>query len=118
MEYMILIHGDETAPPPAHGEPGFDEFMSAWLKYNQKLIDGGHWVNAANLQPSLTATTIRRSSEGGDTIVDGPYAETKEHLAGYYLISAEDLDQALELASAIPLSYGSIEVRPVSFRPS
>lgn len=117
MEYMILIHGDESGLPPAYGEPGFDEFMATWLAYNQKLIDGGHWVSGANLQPSATATTIRRGTDGRDTMIDGPFAETKEHLAGYYLVSAADLDEALALAAALPIPSGSIEVRPVSFRP-
>ena len=117
MEYMILIHGDESTKPPAYGDPGFDEFMAPWMAYNQKLIDGGHYVGGANLHPSTTATTIRRARDGGDTIVDGPFAETKEHFGGYYLISAADLDEALALAAALPISYGSIEVRPVAFRP-
>jgi hypothetical protein len=117
MEYMILIHGDESAVPPAYGEPGFDEFMGAWLAYTQKLVEGGHWVSGANLHPSTTATTIRRS-DAGDTVIDGPFAETKEHLAGYYLITAADLDEALALAAALPLPSGSIEVRPVSYRPA
>jgi hypothetical protein len=113
---MIMIHGDETAQAPGFGEPGFDEFMGAWMAFNQKLIDGGHFVSAANLQPTSTATTIRRGP-GGDTIVDGPFAETKEQFGGYYVIAADDLDQAIELAKALPLPVGSIEVRPVALRP-
>ena len=117
MEYMILIHSDETYPTPAPGAPGFNEMMAGWLAYNQQLIDGGHWIAAANLQPTLTATTIRKTPGAAPAVTDGPYVETKEQLGGFYLIKAADLDEALTLAEAIPLPVGSIEVRPVSFRP-
>jgi hypothetical protein len=117
MEYMILIHGDETNAAPAPGTPGFDEMMATFMAYNQKLIDGGHWVSGANLQPTSTATTLKKEWGGETTVIDGPFAETKEQLAGYYLISASDLDEAIELAKALPIPAGSIEVRPVAFRP-
>jgi len=117
MEYMILIHSDETYPTPAPGEPGFDEMMAGWLAYNQQLIDDGHWIAAANLQPTLTATTIRKTPGAAQSVTDGPYVETKEQLGGFYLIKAADLDEALALAEAIPIPVGSIEVRPVAFRP-
>ena len=117
MDYMILIHSDETAPRPAPGEPGFDDMMAGWFAYKQRLIDGGHWISAANLLPTPTATTIRKPWGGEPSTVDGPFAETKEQLGGFYLISAADLDEALALASAIPIPAGSIEVRPVAFRP-
>jgi hypothetical protein len=117
MDYMMLIHSDETAPVPAYGEPGYDEMMAGWLAFNQRLIDGGHWISAANLQPTSTATVVTKAWGGGVTITDGPYAETKEQLGGFYLFSAADLDEALALAAALPLPAGSVEVRPVSFRP-
>lgn len=117
MEYMILIHSDESTPPPAPGEPGFDEFMGAWMAYNQTLIEGGHWVSAASLAPTSTATTLRRTADGASELVDGPFAETKEQFGGYYLISAESLDEAIELAGRLPMGAGSLEIRPVAFRP-
>lgn len=117
MEFMILIHSDESVPPPAPGEPGFEEFMGEWMTYNQSLIEGGHWVSAASLAPTTTATTLRRSPGQAPEIVDGPYAETKEQFGGYYLISAESLDEAIELAGALPIGSGSLEIRPVAFRP-
>lgn len=117
MEYMILIHEDEQQTRPGYGEPGFDEMMGEWMAYNQILIDGGHWVSGASLAPTTTATTIRKSLGGDAEVVDGPFAETKEQLGGYYLITAADLDEALSLAKQIPMSAGSLEVRPVSFRP-
>jgi len=116
MEYMILIHSDETQVP-APGTAAFEQMMGAWMAYNQRLIDGGHWVSAANLAPTTTATTVHKSPGAAPTLTDGPFAESKEQLGGYYLITATDLDQALELAAAIPVPVGSIEVRPVAFRP-
>jgi hypothetical protein len=117
MDYMLLIHTDEDAVTAAPGTPEFEEFMGAWMAFNQLLIDGGHWISGGSLQPTPTATTIRRSSEGTSTVTDGPYTETKEQLGGFYLIAADDLDRALELAAAIPIPAGSIEVRPMMFRP-
>ncbi len=115
MEYMILIHGDETLVP-APGTPGSSEMLEKFLAYNQILIDGGHWISGGSLQPTSTATTLRTS--GGTTeIVDGPFAETKEQLGGYYVISAADLDEALALAKQLPAWEGSIEVRPIAYRP-
>jgi hypothetical protein len=117
MEYMILIHSDETYEAPAPGTPEFEAMMGEWFAYNQRLIDGGHWIAGASLQPTLTATTVRKSFGGAPAVTDGPYAESKEQLGGFYLISAADLDQALELAAAIPIPVASMEVRPVAFRP-
>lgn len=117
MEYMILIHGDESFSAPAPGDPGFDEMMAGWMAYNQILIDGGHWISGASLAPTSTATTVRKSFDAPPQIVDGPFAETKEQLGGFYLIKADDLDAAIELAKQLPMPAGSIEVRPVSFRP-
>jgi len=117
MEYMILIHSDENYATPAPGTEGFEQMMAGWMAYNQQLIDGGHWISAANLQPTTTATTIRKSFGAAQTVTDGPYIETKEQLGGFYLIKAADLDEALALAALIPLPAGALEVRPVAFRP-
>jgi hypothetical protein len=116
MEYMILIGEDERRDTPAPGTPDFDLYMGDWTAYNQKLIDGGHWLGGGRLQPTETATTIRRSA-GVDTVVDGPYAETKEQFGGYYIITAADLDEALGLAASMPIDNASLEVRPIAFRP-
>jgi len=116
MDYMILIHNVETDEAPAPGTPAFDENMAGWMAFNQRLIDGGHWIAGASLMPTATATTLRKEVGSPATVVDGPFAETKEQLGGFYLISASDLDQALELAGHIPLT-STLEVRPVAFRP-
>lgn len=117
MDYMILIHSDENTAMSAPGEPGFEEMMAAWTVYNQQLIDGGHWIAGAMLQPTATATTVTLAAGSAPTMTDGPFAETKEQLGGFYLVAADDLDRALELASAIPIPFASIEVRPVALRP-
>jgi hypothetical protein len=113
MEYIFLINSDESAEmDPA--SPEFGEYMGDWLAYNQKLVEGGHYINGGRLAPAATATTLRRA--GGDTLVDGPYAETKEQFGGWYAVSADDLDQAIELAKAMPINTASIEIRPIAFR--
>ena len=117
MEYMILINSDENRETPVPGTPEFNEWMAPWMAYNQLLIDGGHFISGASLQPTATATTVSIAPGMKATITDGPYIETKEQLGGFYLITATDLDQALELAAQVPVGEGSIEVRPVAFNP-
>ncbi len=105
MRYMCLIHGDETK---ADFSP---EAMEPWAKFGQTYsaqIQGGE-----PLQPTSTATTVR-VRDGQTVTTDGPYAETKEQLGGYYLIDCENLDEAIKIAADIPLaSSGAIEVRPI-----
>jgi hypothetical protein len=117
MEYMILINSDENIDGPAPGTPAFEAMMGEWFAYNQRLIDGGHWIAGASLQPTATATTVHKHQAAAHTVTDGPYAESKEQLGGFYLVTAADLDEAIELALAIPYPMASIEVRPVAFRP-
>jgi hypothetical protein len=117
MEYMLIITADESDPAPYPGQPGFDEMMEGWAEYTRRLMSGGHWLNGASLMPSTTATTVRKTPDAAPAVIDGPFAETKEQLAGYYTITAPDLDTALELATAMPIQSGSIEVRPIAVRP-
>lgn len=117
MEYMILINSDENYESPAPGTPEFEAMMAPWMAFNQRLIDGGHWIAGASLQPTMTATTVHKRGDAGHTVTDGPYAESKEQMGGFYLVEAADLDEAIELALAIPYAEASIEVRPVAFRP-
>ncbi|SDU55659.1 YciI family protein [Jiangella alkaliphila] len=116
MEYMFVIAGEEY-PAPAPGEPGFDEYLQPWLDYAKRLMDGGHWISGASLAPSSTATTVRKAFGAEPAVVDGPFMETKEQLGGYYVVRAADLDEALELAAAIPIPAGTVEVRPLGYRP-
>jgi hypothetical protein len=117
MDYMVTLYSDENFEMPSPGTPEFEGFMGEWMAYNQRLIDGGHWISAASLQPTVTATTITKTFGAAPKLTDGPYAETKEQLGGFYLISAANLDEALALAADVPIPVGSFEVRPVAFRP-
>ncbi|SMH32232.1 Uncharacterized conserved protein [Rathayibacter oskolensis] len=112
MQYMILIH-TEPFEAPAPGGPGFDEYMAPWLGYYQTLVDDGVLVTSGQLVDADSATTIRRAYGGGDTVVDGPFAETKEQFGGFYIVDVADLDAALAYAAALPLPAGSFEVRPL-----
>ena len=85
---------------------------STCAAYGQKLKDSGKFITGAPLHPVHTATTVRVRN-GQATITDGPFAETKEALAGFYLIDARDLNEAIQIAAKIPpAKYGSIEIRP------
>lgn len=112
MRYMLTIIGEE----PDWGDATPEEMranMAQWGKYTEELTNAGAMVAGEGLQPSATATTIR-IGEGDERItVDGPFAETKEQLGGFYLIDVDDLDTALEWARKIPARGGAIEVRPV-----
>ncbi|HTU85838.1 MAG TPA: YciI family protein [Solirubrobacteraceae bacterium] len=109
-QYMLLIYNPIENPlsPEQLGEvgPRFDA-------YTEGLQSAGVWVGGEALEGADIATTLRE--RGGEVqITDGPFAETKEYLAGYYLLDCPDLDTALDHASRMPnLSYGSVEVRPV-----
>ena len=107
-EYLILIYEDETAYATASPEV-FQQVMEAHTRFAQQIEEkGGKLLGGNALQPTSTATTIR-----GDIVTDGPFAETKEALGGYYLIEAHDLDQALDIAKLCPARFGGVEVRPI-----
>jgi hypothetical protein len=117
MQYMLLIFDDERV----WGEMSEDERNRLYADYGtftNELRESGGLVTADQLQPSTTATTVRvRNDETLTT--DGPFAETKEQLGGYYLIDVESLDEAIEWAAKIPSARGgTIEVRPVVQRPA
>jgi len=116
VRYMLLIYGPEQSPT----EPGEDAMadMAPWLAYTQWLRDEGIYVAADPLAPTTSATTVR-VREGGRQTVDGPFAETKEVLGGYYIVEAPDLDSAIEAAARCPgAQYGSMEVRPIVDMPA
>jgi hypothetical protein len=116
MQYMLIITLDESDPGPAEGTPEFDAGRQSWTDYTRDLMQSGVLVSGASLAPTTTSTTVRQAG-GAATVIDGPFAESKEQLAGYYLIDVPDLDAALEWAKKVPLGDGSIEVRPVSMMP-
>jgi hypothetical protein len=113
MRYMLLIHNDpELHPVP--GDPAWDELLAEYAEFSEKLAAQGRPFSGDPLNDPSTATTIR--VRNGETLtVDGPFAETKEWMSGYYIIECDDLDQALAAASMVPSTkYGSVEVRPVA----
>jgi hypothetical protein len=117
MEYMLLINAEGE---PGSGTPEEREAMTAeFASYTQALNDAGALVGGDPLQPPTTSTTVR--VQDGETLTtDGPFAETKEWLAGYYKIDVGTLDEAIEWAARIPsVKYGgSVEVRPVAPMPA
>ena len=112
MQFMCLIYSTEgTGPQP--GSPEWGPFMKGYMDFTEKTKVDGKFVAGDALQGIATATTV--SIRDGKTMTtDGPFAETKEQLGGYYLLDCTDLDEALEYAAMIPTSsYGRIEVRPI-----
>jgi hypothetical protein len=115
MQYLILIYDEETAnPSPDPPDPAvMGEILGQYNAYTEMLKSTGAFVAGEALQPVTTATTIREK-DGQIIVTDGPFAETKEGLGGFYLIQAPDLDAAIALAAQCPgARFGSIEVRPV-----
>jgi hypothetical protein len=113
MKYLLALFGDESGWDDVTPEEMTAQ-MEPWNKFEQELLDAGSNLAGEGLQPSNTATTVK-IGEGDERIVtDGPFAETKEQLGGFYLLECKDLDEALEWAKKVPLQPGgSIEVRPV-----
>jgi hypothetical protein len=109
MRYMMLIHHDDTAL----GQAPQQQLWGDYAAFNEALKKAAGASSGERLEPSSAATTVRVS--GGKTrIVDGPYADTKEQLAGYFFIEADNLDDAIKWAERCPSSrYGAIEIRPV-----
>jgi len=109
MQYMLLIYLDETALSEAEREKCYSE--SAQLA--QQLSARGQYLAASPLHPTSTATSLR-VRDGKQVVTDGPFAETREQLGGYYLIDVPDLDQAIAIAAKIPAGkWGTVEIRPV-----
>ena len=113
MQYMLLIYGDENAGmnmTPAEQEAS----MGEWFQYTEDLRSAGAMVAGDALQPTTTATTVTQPNGGDALITDGPFAETREQLGGYYLLNVADLDEAIGWAKKCPgARTGKIELRPV-----
>jgi hypothetical protein len=111
MRYLLLIYSEEStgAPDPVEGEKVMNEYWA----YSTAVSEAGVNRGGDALQPSSTATTVR-VKDGERIVTDGPFAETREVLGGYYLLDVPDLDAALDWAARCPgAKYGSIEVRPI-----
>ena len=109
-EYLILIYGDEKAYETAD-EATFNKVMADHMAFGTKHANVLRGGNA--LEPTTTATSIRKGTKGEVSVTDGPFAETKEGLGGYYIVEAADLDGALEIAKDVPADFGGVEVRPI-----
>jgi hypothetical protein len=112
MKYLCMIY-DEEALWPKMSKAEADAMMGEYFHFTEDIKKSGHYLGGNPLQPTHTATTVRLRN-GKVSTTDGPFAETKEQLGGYYLIEAKDLNDAVQVASRIPASRtGSVEVRPI-----
>lgn len=118
MQYMLLIY-NEAAREPAYGTPEFEGMMSAFFALNERMKADQVLVSGEGLQGTETATSIRQRGGRIETI-DGPFAETREYLGGYYVIEVPDLDAALRYGAMVPsVAWGTVEVRPLmSYNPA
>ncbi len=112
MQYLLMIYGDEASVHGITPEEG-KAMGEAYARFTQDIVKSGHLKGGDQLKPSSTATTIRRG-EGKSMMTDGPFAETREQLAGYYIVEARDLDEAIAIADRIPVTSGAVEVRPIN----
>jgi hypothetical protein len=117
MKYLCLIYSDQSqwaSLPKAEWE----KVMGDYVGFTKDIRESGHYIGGNALEPTMAATTVRVRN-GKTSTTDGPFAETKEQLGGYYLIEARDLNDAIQVAARIPgAQYGCIEVRPVMPTPA
>jgi hypothetical protein len=112
MNYLLLIYSNE-AETKALGEAGLKKMSDEYMEFTKSIVQAGQFKAGDRLKPASTASTVRVRN-GNAAITDGPFAETREQLGGYYLIEAKNLDEATAIAARIPgAKIGSIEVRPV-----
>jgi hypothetical protein len=112
MKYLLALISEEGGMEDASPEE-MKAVMDAWSAYSQTAVDNGAFVAGEGLQPSGTASTVRIEDGNVAAVTDGPFAESKEQLGGFYLLECKDLDEALEYAKKIPYRNGWVEVRPV-----
>jgi len=112
MKYLCLIYGDENARTTMSAADR-QSMMTEYMQFSEWIKKSGQYVSGQALQPTSTATTVRIRS-GKLSTTDGPFAETKEQLGGFYLVEAKDLNDAIQIAAKIPgAKAGAIEVRPI-----
>lgn len=115
MQYLLLIYDQESQwGKLSEAERG--KMYEEYGNFTQSITNSGHYIGGNQLHPVAQATTVR-VRDGKKVITDGPFAETKEQLGGYYMVEAKDLDDAVAIAAGIPSArFGSIEVRPIVAR--
>jgi hypothetical protein len=116
MKYLLLIYGDEAAAAAMTADmtpEQLAEQSKPWYDYGNWLTEKGWYVAGDALQPTATATTVR-AADGKPVVTDGPFAETKEQLGGYYLLDVANVDEAIEAGTRCPgAMFGTIELRPI-----
>lgn len=113
MKYMLLIYHAENSWDSLT-EQERQAIYADYGKFSEEIVASGHYISGSELHPVSTATSVR-VRDGKQLAIDGPFAETKEQLGGYYLIEANDLDEAIGIAARIPSArVGTIEVRPLA----
>jgi hypothetical protein len=118
MEYILQLYADETMWAKMPQEES-ERIYGAYMAFSKALRDAGAMVGGNRLEPSSTATKVRVTSDGKTEVLDGPYADTKEQLGGYFVIEAPDLDAAIQWAARCPASsYGTVEIRPIAEVPA
>lgn len=109
MQYMLLIYLKEDAPTEAQRTKCYEESAA----FARELDDKGQYIMSAPLHPTSAATSVR-AQEGKRVVTDGPFAETREQLGGFFLVDAANLDHAIEIAKRLPAGqWGTVEIRPV-----
>lgn len=117
MKYMMLIYDDEKLWAKL-SDSDRKKIYGEYGQFGEQITAGGQYVTGSQLQPTSAATSVRLR-DGKRVVTDGPFAETREQLGGYYLIEAKDLDEAISIAARIPSARrGTIEVRPVAEAPA
>lgn len=112
MQYILLIYGDETIDANATEEEN-QAVMNEYFAFSGEVRDRGLFVAGEALHPTTAATTVR-VRDGKTVTTDGPFAETREQLGGFYILNCKDLDEAIEMAAKIPgARHGSVEIRPI-----
>ena len=113
MKYMLAIYEDEANYPGGEDGDAWRAILAKHMAFAGELAQAGAMVNGAGLHLSHAATTVRTAADGRQTVHDGPFAETKELLGGFYVVDVPDLDAALQWAKRLPLgAHGAVEVRP------
>ena len=112
MRFLISMIGDETFVEEATPEL-MEEIVAQMDDYNKQLTDAGVFVTADGLGPSSTARTLRFDTEGEAAVTDGPFAESKEQVAGYWVFECDSIEDAVEWAGRAPVKGATIEVRPI-----
>jgi hypothetical protein len=118
MQYIFQLFNDEKYFDTVGAEEA-GRVHGAYTAYTNALREAGVYVDGNPLAPTSTATTVRVTKDGKTTVLDGPFADTKEQLAGYYVVDVPDLDSAISWAARCPCaSYGTVEVRPIMAVPA